>query len=154
MWKFSTIYFEETMKTELLMFHGIDSLRKRGFNRASLLIKIYFSNDVKMTCTSSLVMLLTIVVTKLHYLVIYLTDMFAWIGVRRISNFQCDARFNTIPFDLVYSNWESSYPGKRDGCALLHITDAYKWKPFPCTYTFFYTCTMVRLIPSKKDNKI
>jgi hypothetical protein len=142
------------MKTEFLMFHGIDSLRKRGFNRASLLIKIYFSNDVKMTYTSSLVMLLTIVVTKLYYLAMFPTERFSWIGVRRISNFQCDARFNTIPFDLIYSNWMLSYPAATGDCAMLRSTDAFKWKNILCTYKRYFTCTMVRLIPSKKDNKI
>ena len=137
------------------MFHGIDSLRKRGFNRASLLIKMYFSNDVKMTCTSSLVMLLTIVVAQLHYLVIFLTEWIeSWIGVRRNSNLQCDARLNTIPFDLVYSNWVPSFPGERYDCTLLTKGYGFKWRTFPCSRWFMSTCTMVRLIPSKKDNKI
>ena len=115
------------MKTELLMFHGIDSLRKRGFNSDSLLIKIYFSNDVKMICTSSLVMLLTIVVTQLYFLAMFLTEWYVWIGVRRrSSNFQCDARFNTIPFDLVYSNWDSSYPDVTGNCTQLNIYHACK----------------------------
>lgn len=136
------------------MFHGMDSLTKRGFNRASLLIKIYFSNVVKMTYTSSLAMLLTIVVTKLHYIVIFTTAFDVWIGVRRISNFQCDARFNTIPFDLVYSNWIPSYPAGTGDCTMLNGTNAYKWNNYACTYWFYFVCTMVRLIPSKKDNKI
>lgn len=142
------------MKTEFLTFHGIDSLRKGSFNRVSLLIKIYFSNDVKMTHTSSLVILLTIVVTKLHYLAIFLIDMNSWIGVRRISNFQCDARFNTIPFDLVYSNWIPSYPDATSDCTVLRKTGAFKWKNTRCTFERYFTCTMVRLIPSKMDNKI
>ena len=137
------------------MFHGIDSLRKRGFNRASLLIKIDFSNDVKMICTSSLVMLLTIIVTQLYFLAMFPTEWYVWIGVRRrSSNFQCDARFNTIPFDLVYSNWVSSYPDFTYNCTVLNITLVYKWENSFCIHENQFTCTMVRLIPSKKDNQI
>ncbi|CAG2208642.1 unnamed protein product [Mytilus edulis] len=70
----------------------------------------------------------------------------SWIGVRRSIDFKYDARNNSSPYDIVYTNWATGYPTGLDDCTLLRLTEAYKWKNSDCGQLRYFSCTLPAIL--------